>query len=216
MLRTTPVRGDSVTTDKAIANETETISLMRGGQGRSRPVMRSWIVGPLLHRGRLTFGQKAAVKVILSSKDRVVGVQGYAGTGKTTMLDRARVLAAKRGYRMIGLAPSASAAKTLGEEAGIETETLQRFLARNAGVAEGRLTRKGAKDMRQVFGENGAGGGRGLARLHRAGPEPAQDRQIVPDPAPGAGGRRKATGRGGRRKTLRAAAARGHEHRGPG
>ena len=148
-----PVRGDSVTTDKAVANETETISLMRRGQGRSRPVMRSWIVGPLLHRGRLTFGQKAAVKVILSSKDRVVGVQGYAGTGKTTMLDRARVLAAKRGYRMIGLAPSASAAKTLGEEAGIETETLQRFLARNAGVAEGRLTRKGAKDMRRVFGK---------------------------------------------------------------
>ena len=148
-----PVRGDSVTTDRAIADETETIALMRRGQGRTRPVMRGWIVGPLLHRGRLTFGQKAAVKVILSSKDRVVGVQGYAGTGKTTMLDRARTLAAKRGYRMIGLAPSASAAKTLGEEAGIESETLQRFLARNAGVAEGRLTRKGTKHMRQVFGK---------------------------------------------------------------
>ena len=89
--------------------------------------------------------------MILSSKDRVVGVQGYAGTGKTTMLNRARALSEKKGYRMLGLAPSASAVKTLSAEAGIESETLQGFLDRNAGVAEGRLTRKGARDMRKAF-----------------------------------------------------------------
>ena len=146
-----PVRGESLTTDRAVADEKETIVLMERGQGASRPVMRSWIAGPLLHNGRLTVGQKEAVKTILSSKDRVVGVQGYAGTGKTTMLDRARALAGKTGYRMIGVAPSASAARTLAAQAGIETETLQRFLARNAGVAKGRLTRKGAKEMRAAF-----------------------------------------------------------------
>ena len=146
-----PAWGESLTTDKAVADEKETISLMERGQGAARPVMRSWIAGPLLHNGRLTVGQKEAVKIILSSKDRVVGVQGYAGTGKTTMLDRARQLAAKSGYRTIGVAPSASAARTLASEAGIETETLQRFLARNAGIAEGRLTRKGAREMRAAF-----------------------------------------------------------------
>ena len=104
-----------------------------------------------LNKGPLTAGQKGAVKLILSAKNRVVGVQGYAGTGKTTMLDRARVLAEKKGWRMVGLAPSASAVQTLASEAGIESETLQRFLARNAGVAEGRLTRKGAKEMRAAF-----------------------------------------------------------------
>ena len=146
-----PAWGESLTTDKAVADEKETIALMERGQGVSRPVMRSWIAGPLLHNGRLTVGQKEAVRTILSSKDRVVGVQGYAGTGKTTMLDRARQLAAKSGYRTIGVAPSASAARTLASEAGIETETLQRFLARNAGIAEGRLTRKGAREMRAAF-----------------------------------------------------------------
>ena len=146
-----PAWGESLTTDKAVADEKETITLMERGQGASRPVMRSWIAGPLLHNGRLTVGQKEAVKLILGSKDRVVGVQGYAGTGKTTMLDRARALAAKSGYRTFGVAPSASAARTLAAEAGIETETLQRFLARNAGVAEGRLTRKGAREMRAAF-----------------------------------------------------------------
>ena len=146
-----PQWGESLTTDKTVADEKETIALMERGQGASRPVMKSWIAGPLLHNGRLTVGQKEAVKTILSSRDRVVGVQGYAGTGKTTMLDRARQLAARSGYRTIGVAPSASAARTLAAEAGIETETLQRFLARNAGIAEGRLTRKGARDMRAAF-----------------------------------------------------------------
>ena len=147
----TPVLGDALTTEKALIDETETIRLMERGQGRSRPVMRRWMVKPLLHNGRLTEGQREAVTTILSSKDRVVGVQGYAGTGKTAMLDRARSLAERRGYRMIGLAPSASATATLEAEAGIRSETLQRFLARNAGVAEGRLTRKGEREMRASF-----------------------------------------------------------------
>ena len=143
--------GDGMTTDKALADERETIGLMRDGQDRGRAAMRSWMVSARLHKGPLTEGQKQAVKLILSAKDRVVGVQGYAGTGKTTMLRRANALAGKNGYRMMGLAPSASAVKTLGTEAGIESETLQLFLARNAGVAEGRLTKKGEKEMRAAW-----------------------------------------------------------------
>ena len=49
----------------------------------------------------------------------MVGVQGYAGSGKTTMLNRARALLEKRGYEVRGLAPSASAARTLEGEAAI-------------------------------------------------------------------------------------------------
>ncbi len=143
--------GDGMTTDRALAQESESIGLMRGGRQRGKRIMRAWVAQARLHRGPLTDGQKAAVKLILSSKDRVIGVQGYAGTGKTTMLRRAKALAQKKGYSMIGLAPSASAVKTLAAEAGIESETLQRFLARNAGVAEGRLTRKGAKALRGKF-----------------------------------------------------------------
>ena len=141
----------SLTTDRTAGEERETVALMRGGQARGRALMRSWQVQGHLNKGPLTAGQKDAVKLILSAKDRVVGVQGYAGTGKTTMLNRARVLAEKKGWRMAGLAPSASAAQTLASEAGIPTETLQMFLARNAGVAEGRLTKTGAREMRAAF-----------------------------------------------------------------
>ena len=145
-------RGD-LATDKALADERETIGLMRDGQGRGRVAMRSWIAQAYLHKGALTQGQREAVKLILSARDRVVGVQGYAGTGKTTMLNRARVLLEKRGFEVKGLAPSASAVKTLGTEAGIESETLQRFLARHAGVAGERLTRKAERQMRAAWGK---------------------------------------------------------------
>ena len=141
----------SLATDRTVGEERETVALMRGGQARGRAPMRGWQVQGDLNKGPLTAGQKDAVKLILSAKDRVVGVQGYAGTGKTTMLNRARTLAEKKGWRMAGLAPSASAAQTLASEAGIATETLQMFLARNAGVAEGRLTKKGSREMRAAF-----------------------------------------------------------------
>ncbi|MYH50407.1 MAG: conjugative relaxase, partial [Gammaproteobacteria bacterium] len=145
--------GDGLTTEEALADERETIGLMRDGQDRGRAVMRTWMVQAHLHKGPLTQGQREAVKLILSARDRVVGVQGYAGTGKTTMLNRARVLLEKRGFEIKGLAPSASAVKTLGTEAGIESETLQRFLARNAGVAGGQLTGKAEKQMRAAYGK---------------------------------------------------------------
>ena len=140
-----------LTTDRAVGDEKETIALMEAGRDRGAIPVRARAVDKALRNGPLTDGQKAAVKLILSEGDRVVGVQGYAGSGKTTMLNRARALLEKRGWEVRGLAPSASAARTLSSEAGIETETLQRFLARYAGVAAGRMTAKGEKEMRAAF-----------------------------------------------------------------
>ena len=146
-----PGAQDSLATDRTVGEERETIALMRAGEARGQAAMRRWRVREHLRTGPLTAGQKDAVELILSAKDRVVGVQGYAGTGKTSMLRRARTLAEKKGWRLQGLAPSASAVKTLVAEAGIESQTLQGFLARNAGVIAGRLTKRGAREMRGAF-----------------------------------------------------------------
>ena len=52
---------------------------------------------------------------------------------------------------MVGLAPSVSSAGTLGTEAGIRSETLQRFLARHGGIAGRRLSGKVEKALSARF-----------------------------------------------------------------
>ncbi len=143
-----PEHGRHWATEAAVAREWETVGLMRAGKDAGERIMRRWMATAKLHRGRLNEGQKEAVKTVLSSTDRVVGVQGYAGTGKTTMLDRFRSLAESAGYQVKGLAPSASAARTLDRESGIRSETLQRYLTRHAGVAEGRATLRSLRELR--------------------------------------------------------------------
>ncbi len=143
-----PEHGKHWATEAAVARELETVERMREGKDAGERLMRGWVATAKLHRGRLNAGQKEAVKLLLSSTDRVVGVQGYAGTGKTTMLERFRSLAESAGYRVKGLAPSASAARTLGEESGIRSETLQRYLTRHAGIVEGRATPRSLRELR--------------------------------------------------------------------
>ena len=55
---------------------------MRAGQGAEKTVMRRWVAETKLHRGRLNEGQKEAVKTILASKDRVLGIQGLRRDGE--------------------------------------------------------------------------------------------------------------------------------------
>lgn len=73
--------------------------------------------------------QLQAVDEILLSREKIVGLDGVAGVGKTTTLAAIREGAELDGYRVEGFAPTSRAAQKLGE-AGIETSTLQQHLAR--------------------------------------------------------------------------------------
>jgi ATP-dependent exoDNAse (exonuclease V) alpha subunit len=77
----------------------------------------------------LNASQLQAVDEILLSREKLVGLDGVAGTGKTTTLTVIREGAQLEGYRVEGFAPTSRAAQKLGE-AGIETSTLQKHLAR--------------------------------------------------------------------------------------
>jgi len=66
---------------------------------------------------------------VLTSRDRMMALEGVAGGGKTTSLAAVREGAERAGYQVEGLAPTSRAAQKLAE-AGIETHTLQRHLAR--------------------------------------------------------------------------------------
>ncbi len=77
----------------------------------------------------LNEAQRTAIREVLTSTDRVHGLQGLAGTGKTTTLASIREGAEQGGYKVEGFAPASQAAGQL-REAGIEANTLQSFLVR--------------------------------------------------------------------------------------
>ncbi|KIC48063.1 hypothetical protein RA29_17890 [Tateyamaria sp. ANG-S1] len=54
----------------------------------------------------LTEGQKEAITTSLTGAGRYVGVQGFAGTGKTFMLERVNAYAKESDYEVAGYAPS--------------------------------------------------------------------------------------------------------------
>jgi nucleoside-triphosphatase THEP1 len=67
---------------------------------------------------------------VLSSPDRIQGIQGFAGSGKTTTLSVIRSAAEAQGFQVEGFAPTSRAARQLGN-AGVQAGTLQGFLARS-------------------------------------------------------------------------------------
>ena len=128
-------RPAEATTERMVRMEKENIQTVIDGKGSSPAILRAARVKDVVANStqckqlKLNANQQSAVEAILSSEDRIVGLQGGAGTGKTTALSVLREAAEKANYQVRGFAPTTRAAKQLAES-GIETETLQRFLRR--------------------------------------------------------------------------------------
>ena len=126
------VPGRQFTTAKIIAAEQEVLRRMRDGQNQVEPVFsRPQAIGVADEHPHLNRAQKSVIEDVLSSPDRIQGIQGFAGAGKTTTLTVVRSAAESQGYQVEGFAPTSRAARQLGE-AGVQAGTLQGFLARPA------------------------------------------------------------------------------------
>jgi conjugative relaxase-like TrwC/TraI family protein len=132
--------GPQYTTAETLRMERETIGHMKDGNQRG-------FADPMLVDGRtridteqrhpeLNTGQRQAVDDVFLSREKIVGLDGVAGAGKTTALAVVRDGAEYAGYRVEGFAPTSRAAQKLGE-AGIETKTLQAHLAQGQKVDTG-------------------------------------------------------------------------------
>ena len=131
-------------TDRAVKAERRVLASMRAGRGKGMALANGEMVEKRLEPSRLTRGQREAVRTVLLSNDLVIGVQGHAGSGKTTMLSEVKELLGER--KIQGLAPSAVAARVLAREAGIPTRTLQYFLTRFGDLSDpARLARARAE-----------------------------------------------------------------------
>jgi conjugative relaxase-like TrwC/TraI family protein len=124
------IPGRQFTTAKTIEAEHEIIRRVREGQNAIQPVLpRPQAIALADQHLHLNRAQKTVVEDVLSSPDRIQGIQGFAGSGKTTTLTAIRSVAESQGYQVEGFAPTSRAARQLND-AGIEARTLQGFLAR--------------------------------------------------------------------------------------
>ena len=72
-----------------------------------------------------THGQAEATKGVLTTSSRVLGIQGYAGTAKTTtVLATVAEAARQQGYTVKGMAPTTEATLGLAQAIGGEAVTV--------------------------------------------------------------------------------------------
>lgn len=132
------------TTAENIAHERQLLRLEAEGRVAAAPILSAKQAASAVARAELRSdhpwneGQRAATRALLTSPHRVTGLQGYAGTAKTTtVLATFAREAQARGVAVTALAPTASAAQTLGDALGQRGETVARQLARNGASLSG-------------------------------------------------------------------------------
>lgn len=131
-----------LTTNRAVESEKEFVSNIRAGKGRGNAVLtteeefktalQAFEDRKTQEAGvpfRLSIEQKEAARNVLMHGDVYQGVQGDAGTGKTAALEMVRETTEAKGWSVMGIATTSSAAKELESSSGIASQTVTGFLA---------------------------------------------------------------------------------------
>lgn len=122
-----------LTTKEAVAFEQAIINTVKNGINTLNPLMNKEEAHNQLAQSKLTQGQQEACELILTTTDQFVMIQGYAGTGKTTMTRTAIEMVkeaqslASQGFDIIAVAPTHQAVKEM-KALGIQAQTLKSFL----------------------------------------------------------------------------------------
>lgn len=129
--------GERYTTPEAQQLEREILDIEARGRMAAPSIYQGERSSLVQHMAGLSDGQRDAALGVLLTTNQVIGIQGRAGVGKTTLLKIAAEQASACGYTVKGLAPSASAARELAG-AGIDAETITAFSHRQAKKLDAR------------------------------------------------------------------------------
>lgn len=129
-------------TPEMLATEARVIAAAVERRGEGNGVAgRDALAAAVAASPSLSVEQRAMVEHVTRSADGVVIVQGHAGTGKTYALDAARRAWEASGFRVVGAALAAKAARELEAGAGIQAYTLSSLLLEVANPEHGGFTR---------------------------------------------------------------------------
>ena len=125
---------EGFTTPESIKTELKIASLLEKGKRELQPLYTSkeaeLEIASLSkkHDIQLTEGQEKALLMAATTPDRVAAVQGFAGVGKTTMLNIYKDLMDKKGQSLVMLAPTGTAREKIQDETGIKSQTMHSLL----------------------------------------------------------------------------------------
>ena len=120
------VKNDTyLTTRDALATEKSIIAQVKEGRGTSKPINPHY--APKVDF--LNKEQKNAITHALSSKDRIIMIEGGAGTGKTTLMKEVKHGIEENKKTLFGFAPSAAASRGVMRGEGFHNaNTISKFL----------------------------------------------------------------------------------------
>ncbi|OIR02769.1 multifunctional conjugation protein TraI [mine drainage metagenome] len=167
--------GDRFTTRSAQDLERDSAARLQAGRGAHEAVMTDAQFTAALSKFEqqkgfaLTAEQRAAASMILTGDDRFQGVQGLAGTGKTTMLEFVRTAAESKGWTVTGHSNGSEQAAKLQAESGIASTTTARHLIDSEQTLRGQPTSPEPPHVRElrIMDEASMAGQRQFAKVLR-------------------------------------------------
>lgn len=143
------------TTKGALESERSIIADLKNGVNKLGPLIDPKDLEITEENITLTNDQKNAISLITTTKDQYVIVQGYAGTGKTSIFSHIKQILKEadkndtgQKVKILGLAPTHKAVKEL-KAIGIKAQTLESFL-----IAQKRIEKKHERQKEQKDQKN--------------------------------------------------------------
>jgi ATP-dependent exoDNAse (exonuclease V) alpha subunit len=137
-----------MTTAETLAQERAYLAAVRDGKGQAAPLLARDDIGNAVKAEartagiKMTAGQGRAATQILESRDRVVHIQGNAGTGKSAMLAPVARMVEAEGRTVIGLAVSNAITNRLKADVRIPAMTVARFVREHGALLSDTATRE--------------------------------------------------------------------------
>ena len=138
--------GKKSITEKVLTMEESQAALDRAEQRAKRQGLKS-AEFTITGREEGSGEQAAAVHHILVSDDKYVCVDGLAGTGKTTMMERLKWIADEQGIEIKGVCFTGKAADGLQADSGIKSQTIHSFLNQLEGKKPPQPQRTAAEEL---------------------------------------------------------------------